>query len=225
MSLQTIFDLSNEMTINRRKLVGVQYSRSQVPITQLTPTKNPWRITVGVPGQPWATMRPIIERLDFIDRYQSEIITIGSNPKFAWLYAYQGDYFETPIDLIVDSFVGNTMVISGLGGFTPGQFVFRSGDLIQIAGKPFPFTVVNNVVYTTGFTVSVTTHRPNIITTGVSGAALNVGKNCQIQVFCPNLPTYNLSVGARSVTAAGLVNNAIVEWGDNFELYEDLRAA
>ena len=221
MSLQNIWNLASDLTINRRKLVGVQFSRSQLPKTDLTVTKNPWRFIVGVPGRPWIDMRTTIEALDNLDRYQPQEIIFGNNAKFAWLYRYLGDSATIPTAYTVSSFVGNQMVVGNLTGLTNGQYVFRAGDMIQINTKPFPFTVVSDVLYTGAATVTVTTHRPNIITTSVTGLTLNVGPNCVINVFCPNMPTYTLTPGARRMSGVSTItNNGIVQWDDRFQLYE-----
>jgi hypothetical protein len=221
MSLQNIWDMSSELNINKRKLVGVQFSRSQLPKTDLTVTKNPWRFVVSAPGRPWVDMRSTIEALDNLDRYQPETITIGSNANFAWLYRYLGDRSTIPTALTVSSFVGNQLTIGNITGLTNGQYLFRRGDLVQINTKPFPYTIVNDVVYTGASTVVATTHRPNITTTSVVGLSINCGPNCQISVFCPNMPTYTLTPGARRMSGSTtVINNAIVQWSDSFQLYE-----
>jgi hypothetical protein len=48
--LQTIIDKANGLTIDRRKVVGVQITRNEIPRTSLTPTKQPWRFVVTVPN-------------------------------------------------------------------------------------------------------------------------------------------------------------------------------
>lgn len=221
MTIQRIWNLAGEMKINRRKMVGVQFTRSQLPRTDLTVTKNPWVFSVTVPGLPWANMRNIIESIDLLDRYQPETITIGNNPNFAWLYRYQGDRLTIPTGLTVSSFTGNQLVIGNITGLTNGQYLFRAGDMLQINTSPFPYTSTTDVLYTGAATVTVTTHRPNIASTSVVGQTINVGPNCQISVFCPNMPTYSLTPGAYKYTAAsGIINNAIVNFDSDFQLYE-----
>jgi hypothetical protein len=226
MSLQTIFELGKSMTINRRKMVGIQYSRSQIPKVALTPTKNPWKFDIDVAGRPWIDMRATIEALDLLDRYNSEVITLGSNPNFAWLYRYQGEMSDTQINTItVSSFTGNQLVLQNLPVMTSDQVLFKSGDMIQIYGSPHPFTSTTTILRGTGTTVTVTTHRPNIITSAVTGRAIKVGKDCQIRVFCPNMPTYRLTPGAQRMSGSTITNNAIVEWEEPFNLYESVGEA
>jgi hypothetical protein len=226
MSLQTIFEMGKQLTIDRRKMVGIQYSRSQVPKVALTPTKNPWKFAIEVVGKPWIDMRQTIEALDVLDRFHSEVITIGSNPKFAWLYRYQGEMTDLQINsLLVTSFVGNQLVLNTLPSVLPTTVLFHPGDMIQIQGSPHPFTVTSQVLRGNEATVTITTHRPNIITTSVVGKSLRVGKNCQIRVFCPNMPTYRLIPGAQRMDGSTVINNAIVEWDDSFQLYESVGEA
>jgi hypothetical protein len=223
MSLQTVFNKASAITINRRKMVGIQYTRSQIPKTSLTPTKNPWRFTITLPGMAWNTARPLIEVLDSLDRYLPETIQVGQNSNFAWLYAYQGamSLFERS-SLLISSFNGNQMTLTNLPSLASSAVLFARGDFIQVQGHPFPFTVVNDVLRGTDSTVTLTTHRPNILTDNVTGLGIVAGADCQIRVFCPDLPTYNLKPGAQSVVNGKLVNNAIVEWDAGLTFYEYL---
>lgn len=222
MSLQSLWNFSSQLTINRRKLVGVQFVRNQDPRTDLSVTKNPWRFTLTFPGRPWNEMRTLIESLDALDRYTPQTFIIGQNPNFAWLYRYQGDASVLPTGFTVSSFTGNQLIVGNLGGvgLTTGEYVFRAGDMVQIATKPNPYTVVSDVVFTGASTVTVTTHRPNISSGSVSGLALNVGPNCVINMFVPNMPTYTLTPGAYQLSGSTVINNGIVQFDDAFGLYE-----
>ena len=48
--LQTIINGCSDMSINRRNVVGIQYTRNEIPRVSLTPTKNPWKITLTMPN-------------------------------------------------------------------------------------------------------------------------------------------------------------------------------
>lgn len=225
MSLQNIWNFSSQLTINKRKLVGIQFTRNQDPKTDLSVTKDPWRFTLTFPGRPWNLMRSTLESLDSLDRYQPETILIGQNTNFAWLYRYLGDASSTT-GFTVTSFVGNQLVLGNLTGvgLTTGEYVFRRGDLVQIGTganlKPYLYSIVNDVVFTGAATVTCTTHRPNIISTSVAGFNINVGPQCYVNVFCPNMPTYTLTPGAYTVSGNTVINNAIVQFDDVFQLYE-----
>jgi len=46
--LQTIIDNCNGMQINRRKVVGIQITRNEIPRVSTTPTKNPWKFSLDM---------------------------------------------------------------------------------------------------------------------------------------------------------------------------------
>ena len=220
MSLQFFINRATTIDINRRKVTGVQYTRSEVARTETTVTKNPWRINVTVAAMPWLDARPYLEAIDQLDRTTPETVMFnGANTAF--LYGYLGDRATTPTAFTVNSFTGNQLVVGNLSGLTAGQLAFRAGDLVQLAGRPNPYTVVSNVTYTGAATVTLTTHRPNISTSSVTGLVLNVGTNCQFRMFCPNMPAYNLFPGAFRRTAAGVyTNGAIVQFDEPLQLVE-----
>ena len=45
--LQTIIDNCNAIEIDRRKVVGIQFTRNEVARTSETPTYQPWRINLN----------------------------------------------------------------------------------------------------------------------------------------------------------------------------------
>lgn len=224
--LQTIIDKCNGLRINRRDVVGIQITRNEIPRTSITPTKNPWRFTVDMPSSlRYFEARALLEEIDTLDRYLPETITFSNNSKFSWMFAYQGALNNTQLSAItVTSFTGNQLVLN-VSGVTAGAstVVFKKNDLIQIGGSgsyPFPFTSTTEVLRGSGSTITVTTHRPNILSGTLAGLGIIVGNNCQFKVFCPNMPTYKLTVGGFAGTVNSPTNNALIEWSDAFELYE-----
>ena len=74
--LQTIVNYSNGLQIDRRNVVGIQFTRNEVPRVSLTPTYNPWRFNVDMPNKfRYAEARDLMEAIDHLDRYTPEIIT------------------------------------------------------------------------------------------------------------------------------------------------------
>lgn len=230
MSIQSIINISEKMSINRRKVIGVQYTRSEIARVSETPTRNPWRFKLTASaGLRYYNSRAILEQLDFLDRKTPEIISFGSNPNLSWMFRYQGRLSDFEISQIqVGSFVGTTLnLIIPFQYQTPTVF-FEAGDLIQLQSHPYPFTVIerytgadiNNTV------LQLTTHRPNFITTNIQGSPIVVGSNCQFNLFCSNMPTYSLVPGAVQYSQTGeLINNAHIEFDDDFQLYEFTAAA
>jgi hypothetical protein len=211
MSLQTIINVAETFEFNRRKVVGQQITRSEVIKTGETPTRNPWRFTVSVSKvYQYAEARPVIESIDYYDRLFPQNITFQSQP---WLFAYQGDLTQSQRDSIrVTSFSGNQLVlnVSAISG-NAGNFVVKSGDLIQIGSYAFPFTAVSDVIRGAGSTVTVTTHRPNFITASVANSAVTFGNSCQFRMIATSMPLYRLSPGGA---------NALVNFSGDFELHE-----
>lgn len=225
MALQTIIDNSESITINRRKVVGIQFTRNDVPRVSLTPTLNPWRFTVGLPTQlRYGDVRSLLESIDALDRIYNETISFGSNPNLAWLFRYQGVMTLAQRNtIVVESFEGNQLTLTNLPTVPANRALFEPNDLIQIGAYTYPFTSVTQVQRGTGSSVTVTTHRPNIIPNSVVGEHIVVGSDCQFNLFCPNMPTYRLFPGGTTYSSNGTVTgNARIEWSDNFELYEYL---
>ena len=227
MSLQSIVNVSNSLNINRRKLVGIQYARNELPRISETPTYNPWKLTMGVPSLQYSESRAILEGLDTIDRRTPELITFSDSPGLAWMFRYQGGLTTSQRSTVtVNTFIGNQLTLN-VAGITssPLTVVLAPGDFIQIAGYPYPFTSTTQVVRGFSSTVTVTTHRPNIISSGINNLAMNWGNDVEFNVFCPNMPTYTLAPGGYIRQGNTVINNALVTFSDNFMLYEYVASA
>ena len=220
--LQTIINNASAMTIDRRKVVGVQITRNEIPRTSLTPTRQPWRFTLTMPtGLKYYDNRDLLESLDTLDRYQPQFVTFSDNACLSWIFRYQGQLSQGQINqMTVTSFIGNQLVLGTLPVVPSTRVLFEPNDLIQIGNYKFPFTSTTRVLRGTGSTVTVTTNRPNIITSAVAGAGLTVGNDCEFYMFCPNMPTYKLIPGGYTKVNGVTVNNAILEFNDDFTLYE-----
>lgn len=226
--LQDIINQASTIGINRRKVVGTQITRNEIPRTSLTPTRVPWRFTIEMPPVlSWWDNRNLIEYLDNLDRYSPQQVNF-SNSCLQWIFRYQGSMTSGQVAaLTVSSIVGTNITLAGLtaAGVTNGQLMFQPGDLIQIGANPYPFTCVNQVLGTGTNTVTFQTSRPmDFLSTGASiGAGITVGPSCTFNVFCPNMPTYKLVPGRYFNYINGgqtVINNARIEFTDNFELYE-----
>lgn len=220
--LQTIINRCSGLVMDRRNVVGIQYTRNEIPRVSLTPTLNPWRFTLDMPSRfRYNEARSLLEQIDHLDRYTPQLITFSDLPQINWIFKYQGTMSQTQINAItVSSFTATTLVLQNLPVVASSRVLFEPNDLIQIGNNPFPFTVVNQVTRGTGSTVSVTTHRPNIISTSVVGNNITVGADCEFYMFCPNMPIYKLIPGAPIYSGTTIVNNAYIEWSDAFQLYE-----
>lgn len=220
--LQTIIDKCSGLQIDRRQLVGIQYTRNEAPRTSLTPTFNPWRFIVDMPsGLRYNEARALMEELDTLDRFVPQVITFGNNPCLSWIFKYQGNLSTGQLSGIrVQSFVGDQLVLTNLPAVSAGRVILEKNDLIQIGNYAYPYTSQTQVLRGNGTTVTVTTNRPNIIQASVVGSAITVGNSCKFTMFCPNMPTYKLIPGGAVLSNGIVTNNALIEFSDSFNLYE-----
>jgi hypothetical protein len=220
--LQTIINKCSGLVIDRRKVVGIQYTRNESPRTSFTPTYQPWRFTLEMPASlRYSQNRDLIEALDTLDRNTPQIVTFGDNACLSWIFRYQGSMSQTMINNItVTSFTGNQLVLGNLPVISSTRVLFEPNDLIQIGNNTFPFTSTTRVTRGTGTSVTITTNRPNIITNPVVGDSITVGNSCEFYMFCPNMPTYKLTPGGALYQNGTTINNALLEFSDVFTLYE-----
>lgn len=218
-----IFNNAQSITVDRRKVVGTQYTRNEIARTSVTPTLQPWRFVIEMPNSlPYNIARPLLEEVDRLDRWAPFQVLV-SKPEFKWFFRYQGDMTPAQISAItVQSYVGNVLTLTNLPAIAPSAYLFYRNDLIDIGNEQHPFTASEGVTRGTGSTVTVYTSRPNIFTSSVVGKGINVGTDCAFNMFCPNMPTYKLMPGARAYNGSTLVNNAMIEWSDSFTFYEYL---
>jgi hypothetical protein len=228
-AIQTIIDNCNGMTINRRKVVGQQITRNAIPRVSTTPTKNQWTMELDMPTSfQYNNARALMESVDTLDRTGYEDVTFSNNACLNWIYRYQGAFSPSELNAItVSSFVGNQLILSNLPALSSVTVLFEPNDLIQITGYPYPFTSTTQITRGVGSTVTVTTHRPNILSNPSNlspppweGLNILVGNNCIFRMFCPNMPVYKLIVGGAQYSAGAIVGNAMIEWSDAFQLYE-----
>jgi len=221
--LQTIINKASSLLIDRRKVVGLQITRNEIPRVTLTPTKQPWKMELEMPSSlKYYNNRDLLEALDTMDRVSPEIVTFSNNPCLNWIFRYQGTLSTTSTGLLigssVQSFNGNQLILNV--PVVPGnRVIFEPNDLIQLGNYPYPFTSTTRVLGGSG-TVTVTTNRPNILSYNVVGLSVTVGNACKFNVFCPNMPTYKLIPGGYTNINGSTINNALIEFNDSFQLYE-----
>jgi hypothetical protein len=225
--LQTIVNFCNSIQIDRRKVVGTQFTRNEIPRVSVTPTLNPWRIKLEMPNSfKYYEARALMEQIDTLDRYTPQVITFSNLPQLNWIFAYQGQLSTSQLNgITVQSFVGDQLVLQNLPVVPASRVMFAPNDLIQIGNYTFPFTSTTQVTRGTGGTVTVTTNRPNILTGSVAGQGITVGNACEFYMFCPNMPSYKLIPGGQTMLRGQVISNALIEWSDAFQLYEWVQTA
>lgn len=210
MSFQTIFEVQQSMTVNNRRTVGQQVSRSgQIRVAQYL-TSVPWVFTVMPHSYlAYATSRSIIQTIDNLDRQLPETITFNS-ANLRWFTSYQGGASATPTTVTLASTpVANSQTIQLAGLPASTGPIFKAGDFIMIAGYTYKITA--DVPYT-GATATVSIHRP-IIGSPVIATPVACGNNCTFRVLAEKCPTYTL------MPAPG---SAFVQWDEAFVFREDI---
>lgn len=214
MSFQTIFEVQQSMTVNNRRTVGQQVSRSgQVRVAQYL-TAVPWVFTVMPHNYlPYATSRDIIQTIDNLDRQLPETITFNS-ANLAWFTDYQGELTEVQANALTLAAVpvanSQTISVGNLPAIASTKFVFKAGDFLQLGN--YSYKVTADVLRGSGTTVSVNLHRP-VIGTVSTGTLAGVGNACEFTVLAEKCPTYTL------VPSPG---SAFVQWDDAFVFREDI---
>lgn len=223
--LQTIIDNANGMTIDRRKVVGMQITKNEIPRLSTTPTKNPWKINLDMPSSfIYSDARALMEAIDVLDSTGYQDVTFSNNACLSWIFAYQGELDSTQLSNITvgsNGFVGNVLELNvSLVTGAASQIMFKPNDLIQIGTNPYPFTVTTEVLRGSGTTVSMVMSRPNILTASVFGNNITVGNACTFRLFCPSMPVYKLVPGGYAEASGVTTSNAFIEWSSAFDLYE-----
>lgn len=230
MSLQSIINVAETISFNRRKLIGVQYTRNEIVKTSELVGRNPWRMTVKVSALlPYGSTetRNILEGLDKIDRKIPETISfnpsLGAAGGLSWMLDYRGAMSNSELSMLIvdrlggDGYDYNQMVVSGLPQAGPRSVstavLFEAGDFVQVDGLPYPFTVVNRVTRGIGNTVTLTLHRNSFLNPSeCAGQGLKVGNQVSFNMVCVNMPTYTVQPGAQQ--------GGYITFDDNFQLYE-----
>lgn len=214
MSFQTIFDIQQSLTVNNRRTVGQQVSRSgQVRVAQYL-TSVPWVFTVTPHNfLYYPQVRNVIQAIDNKDRQLPETISFAST-NLSWFTAYQGSLTTVQANALTLAAVpaanSTTITVGNLPSVSSSDFVFKAGDFLQLG--VYPYKVTENVLRGSASTVTVTLHRPVIGTPSV-GTLTAVGAACTFYVLAETCPTYTLNP---------MTNGAFVQWDSPFVFREDI---
>ncbi len=197
MSFQTILDIHQTFTVNNRRTVGQQVSRSgQLRVAQYL-TSVPWVFTV-VPHNflYYPQVRDVIQSIDNADRQNPQNITFNT-PTLEWFTKMQG---TATAATLASTPAANTQTLALSSNGT-----YKAGDFIQVGGYVYKVTADS-----AGSSVSI--HRP-LIGTPTSGATVTLGKAVTFNVIAEQCPTYTLKP---------MTNGAFVEWDGAFVFRENV---
>ena len=213
MSFQTIVNIQQSMTVNNRRVVGQQTSRSgQLTIAQYL-TTVPWVFTVNPHAYLYyPQVRDVIQSIDNSDRQLPQNITFSSS-NLSWFTEYKGGLSAAQAAALTLAFVpaanATTIIVGNIPSGTAGTVVLAAGDFIQLG--VYVYKVANTAVRPgSGTTVSVTLHRP-VIGTPTVGTLTAVGSAVYFPVVAEQCPTYTLN----PMTAG-----AFVQWDGAFVFRE-----
>ena len=185
-AFQYVIDNAQTLSISKKKKVAQTVSREGV-VKSISLGGQLWEFNVKLPdGDTWSKYRPIIEQLEALDRVNTGTIQINK-AAHKWINGYQGN-LTNPNAVTVTYTSGNTLTITGgASGLVAGQYIFKSGDLIQLGAGGKVYSVVNDVPHN-GTTITV--HRPIIEAAGPY--TLITGQNVTWTVICAQFPQWTL---------------------------------
>lgn len=197
MSFQTIFEIQQSMTVQNRRTVGQQVSRSgQVRVAQYL-TSVPWVFTITPHNYLYyPQVRDVIQTIDNLDRQLPEVIQFNSS-KLSWFTAMRG---TATAATLATTPITNTQTLTLTSNGT-----FKAGDFIMING--YTYKVIAD---SAGTTVGI--HRP-LIGNPTSGTTVYMGNACTFNMLAQQCPTYTLNP---------MTNGAFVQWDAPFVFREDI---
>ena len=192
---QNIVDIQQKMTVNNRRIVGQQVSRSgQVTVAQYL-SSVPWVFTI-IPHNflYYPQTRDIIQAIDNLDRQLPDYIAFASS-QLSWFTQNQG-----------------TATVASLNGTpTPNSQTvnltsngnYKAGDFISING--YVYKITND---STGSVINI---NRQLIGSPTSAAPVVLGNAWSFYVVAEQCPTYSLTP---------MTNGAFVEWSGPFVFRE-----
>lgn len=214
MSFQTIVDIQQSMTVNNRRMVGQQVSRSGQIRTAQYLTTVPWVFTITPHNfLYYPQVRDVIQTIDNLDRQLAANITFSSS-NLSWFTEYKGDLTSGQAAALTLAAVppanSQTLTIGNLPSVSATAAVFKAGDFLQLGS--YVYKVTADVVRGSGSTVSVSIHRPVIGTPSI-GTLTAVGSAVYFPVYAEVCPTYTLTP---------MTNGAFVNWDKPFVFRENV---
>lgn len=212
MTFQTVLDFHTQFSVNTRRVVGQQVSRSGQVRTAEYLNSVPWVFTVTVMEYGYyPTARNFIQQIDNLDRLSTGTLTFNSST-LSWFTKYQGDLTLSQANALTLASVpaanSKTITVGNLPAVASTAYVFKAGDFIQLG--LYPYKVAADVLRGSGTTISVTLHRA-VIGTVSTGTLTAVGNNVVFTVVAERCPTYTLNP---------MTNGAFIKWDGDFVFRE-----
>jgi len=204
MSLQTIIDNAQYITVDRRELTGSSMSRSGHYKTA-DRNVNVYSFTMGMHnGLKYSTNRAVLEDLYSATSTTTEAnISLNNNTDMNYLTDYQGDLTSPQqAQITVNGITGKEIYIdqTGITGDVSGYtHILKKGDFIQpegnVGGYRYPYQVTSDVAFNIADSnTTVGVHRPVLSQTGVAltSGGVKLGNDVTWRVKVTSLPTYSV---------------------------------
>jgi len=199
-AFQTVFDKAALISMNKRAVVAQTMSRNQT-VRSVSRGGQVWRFDVKMPdGVPWIEMRGLIEAMDKADRSTVGNVQINRAGYNNWLGVYQGNC----VGMTANVTTGDTVTLASV---TSGTVAFKAGDFVQMGNNGHVYTVVTDVAYSGGATVTL--NRPVLETAGTYNLITGPG-NIVWSVICTDFPSWTINPGG------------YVSWSGSFKFNENL---
>lgn len=192
---QTILNIHQKVTINNRRTVGQQVSRSgQIRVAQYL-TSVPWVFTVTPHNYLYyPDVRDVIQSIDNADRQIPQLITFNTANL---------DWFTTNRGTATSATLNGTPTPNSQTILLNSNGTYKAGDFIEIDGYVYKITEDS-----AGSIITI--HRP-LIGNPTSSATVILGKNVSFNVVAEQCPTYSLTP---------MTDGAFVEWSGSFVFRE-----
>lgn len=192
---QTILDIHQSISINNRRVIGQQYTRSgQTTVAQYL-TSVPWVFVVKPHNYLYyPEVRDVIQSIDNYDRQLVDYLSFDT-PALEWFVKMQG---TATTATIASTPPPNSQVLNITSNGT-----FKAGDFIQIGLYVYKITADS-----TGSVIYV--NRP-LINSPEAGDTILLGKDVSFRVVAESCPTYTLTP---------MTDGAFVAWDGDFVFRE-----
>jgi hypothetical protein len=183
-AFQTVIDYAQSISINKTRKVAQTISRDGV-VRSTSLGGQTWQFEVTMPdGLSWTTMRPLIEKMEALDRTTTGTIRINKSGH-SYISGYQGNFTNTG-SITASYSTGNTITLVSSPVLTTG-YKFKSGDFVQLGASGKVYSVVDDVIPSS---TTVTLHRPVRDSSGTY--VLFVGQAVSWSVLCIDLPRWEI---------------------------------
>lgn len=191
MSFQWIIDNAESIIVDTKPVVASTQTRDGT-VRSVSRGGSVWRFTVTLPDGPrWSEYRSDIAEAQAIGRVGNDTINF-SNAGLDWLFGYQGDYSTIPTNLAATVNTGDTTITISRPFESDINFIFKSGDLIQLDGKSV-YRIEEDVAFDSNESDAVLKiHRPYIDSSISGNVPVNIGADCNFKIKCVEFPDFNI---------------------------------